>query len=149
MVLHGYVNFAGEAINLAGDYRYNLLKTIENGADIYFVLSYANTAELKNSQFSSYYSVDYNTWMGRVTNGSTEEGDASRLNTVEAVYKRLNGALKLVKSATIVKHEFVDGQSKLVRVTYDNGVVFLINYTHSEVEVDGVKVAAYDFAVKS
>ncbi len=149
MVLHGYINFAGEAINLAGDYRYNLLKTIENGADIYFVLSYENTAELKNSQFSSYYSVDYNTWMGRVTDGLTEEGDASKLNTVEGVYKHLNSALKLVKTATIVKHEFVDGQSKLVRVTYDNDVVFIINYTDSEVEVDGIKVAAYDFAVKS
>ena len=149
MVLHGYVNFTGEAINLAGDYRYNLLKTIENGADIYFVLSYQNTAELKNSRFNNYYSVDYNTWMGRVTDGSDDEGDASKLNTVEAVYNHLNSALKLVKSATVVKHEFVDGQSKLVRVTYDNDVVFIINYTDSEVEVDGVKVAAYDFAVKS
>lgn len=149
MVLHGYVNFAGEAINLAGDYRYNLLKTIENGADVYFVVSYDNTAELKNSKFNSYYSVDYNTWMGRVTDGSEAEGDISTLNTIEAVYKRLNDALKRVKNATMVNHEFVDGIAKLVRVTYDNGVVFLLNYTDSEVEMDGVKVPAYDFAVQS
>ncbi|HAZ18733.1 MAG TPA: hypothetical protein DCY75_00995 [Clostridiales bacterium] len=149
IVLHGYLNFAGEAINLAGDYRYNLLKTIENGADIYFVLSYENTAELKNSRFNAYYSVDYNTWMGRVTDGSESDEGKNKLNTVESVYKHLNEALKLVKTATIVKHEFVNGISKLVRVTYDNGVVFLLNYTDSEVEMDGVTVAMYDFAVVS
>ncbi len=67
MVLHGYTEFSGTAINLAGDYKYNLLKTIENGASPYFILSYDNTSDLKNTAFNDYYSVRFGTWFGEQT----------------------------------------------------------------------------------
>ncbi len=42
MVLHGYKNFAGTAVNMAGDVKYEILKSIENGSALYFILSYQN-----------------------------------------------------------------------------------------------------------
>ena len=45
-VLHGYVQFAGTPLNEESNTAHALLKAIENGAGMYFVLSYQNTNEL-------------------------------------------------------------------------------------------------------
>ena len=64
VVLHGSVEFAGSALNMAGDVDYDLLKAIENGAGIYFILSYDNTELLKEDfKLSKYYSVRYDIWL--------------------------------------------------------------------------------------
>ena len=115
MVLHGYKNYAGGALNLAGDYEASLLKAIENGASPYFVVASNNTAVLKDYTYSilaNYYSVRYVIWKEQI---------------VES-YNMLNGALKSVKNSTIDKHEFLDRDRKIVKVTYSNGDVFYLNY---------------------
>ncbi len=115
MVLHGYKDYAGTAINLAGDYQYSLLKTIENGASPYFVVAFDNTAELKQYTYSyldQYYSVRYNIWV----------------EDMVTTYLMLNEALKDLRNHTIVAHEFLDSQNKVAKVTYDNGKSFYINY---------------------
>lgn len=114
-VLHGSVDFAGEAINLAGDYQYTLLKTIENGASPYFIIAINNTSELKNynDSLGDYYSVRYSIWV------------ADMVKT----YTQLNNALKDVTTAKIVAHEFLDKDRQVCAVTYSNGVKFYINYT--------------------
>ena len=64
MVLHGYVNYAGAAMNEAGDADYLLLKSIENGASLYYILSYANTSLMKDDLLlSNYYSIRYDIWV--------------------------------------------------------------------------------------
>lgn len=135
MVLHGYKEFAGSAINLAGDYQYTLLKTIENGANPYFVIAYENTSELKqysgNSNLAEYYSVRYNIW----------------LQDMVDTYRELNEALKSVRNAAIIDHEFLDENNKVVKVTYDNGECFYINYLLTSYEVEGtdIVIPAEDF----
>ena len=65
MVLHGYMNYAGDIINTAGDAKYEVLKSLENGAALYFQLSYQNTSELKKAidrNLNENYSVSYETW---------------------------------------------------------------------------------------
>ncbi len=117
MVLHGYKNFAGTAINLDGDYEKSVLKAIENGASPYFILSYqhANTSELKSFvDFSKYYSIRYNIW----------------LDDLVETYNKLNGALSSVKYETITNHETLD--TRIVRVTYSNGEQFVLNYNIDE-----------------
>lgn len=113
MVLHGYKEFSGTAINLAGDYRYELLKTIENGAYPYFILALENSSELIESGYTEYYSVRASIW----------------LETIIDTYKELNAATNDVMYAKMVNHEFLDKESRVVRVTYDNGISFVINYT--------------------
>ena len=127
MVLHGYLDFSGDAINLAGDYRYQVLKTLENGASPYFTLAIENTSELKKYNFSyelsGYYSIRYNIWLEDVVN----------------TYRELNNALSDVKYSSIIGHEFLTDDYQVVKVTYENGISFIINYelTSKTVETDG------------
>ncbi len=95
MVLHGYINFSGAPTNMASDTKYETLKMLENGALPYFTLSYDNTALLKeDNALSKYYSVAYKIW---------------KEDLVET-YNNLNELLGGVQSATIVNHEFLDGE---------------------------------------
>ena len=60
VVLHGYTNFTGTPLNMEGDVNYAKLKAIENGASVYFTLSYQNTQKLKEDvMLNQYYSVRY------------------------------------------------------------------------------------------
>ncbi len=93
-VLHGSVQFAGTPLNEEGDANYAMLRAIENGASLYFLLSYQNTVELKNDDtLSQYYSIRYDIW----------EED------VIGYYNELNAALKDVQDKLIIDHEFLEG----------------------------------------
>lgn len=97
-VLHGYVQFAGTPFNEEGDTSYALLRAIENGAGLYFILSYQNTHELKEDPYlSQYYSVRYDIW----------EKDVIRY------YQELNGLLNDVQNKVIIDHQFLTGQRVL------------------------------------
>ena len=94
VVLHGYMNFAGSPLNMEGDVNYAKLKAIENGASIYFTLSYQNTQILKDDFYlSQYYSIRYDIWK----------------EDVIEIYNELNNATKDVQNKIIVDHEFLSG----------------------------------------
>ncbi len=95
VVLHGYIQFAGTPMNMEGNIGYSMLKAIENGSGLYFILSYDNTELLKNDvQLSQYYSVRYDIWFDELV---------ERYNAVNNVLKDLQ--LKL-----IINHEFLIGE---------------------------------------
>ena len=95
MVLHGYVQIAGTPINMEGNIDYALLKAIENGASLNFILSYQNTDLLKESEtLSQYYSVRYDIWF----------------EDVVSIYNELNSVLKDVQTSAIVAHTFIPGE---------------------------------------
>lgn len=97
-VLHGYIQFAGSPLNEEGDADYAVLRAIENGAGMYFLLSYQNTGELKkDSYLSQYYSVSYDIWV----------------KDVVSYYNRLNDLLKGLQTSLIVDHEFLTGERVL------------------------------------
>lgn len=133
MVLHGYVEYTGTAINLDGDYGYSVLKCIENGASPYFILSYTddeidNTSELKKfEQFSKYYSIKYNIW---------------KKDLVET-YTELNEALRDVKDATLSGHAYID--DNIVKVDYSNGKSFVLNYGINDYDYEGTVISSLGF----
>ncbi len=95
-VLHGSVNFAGSPINMEGDTDYALLKAIENGASLYFILSYNkdNTSLLKEDMFlSQYYSIRYDIWKEDLVD----------------IYTRLNNTIGDLQDKLIIDHQFIDG----------------------------------------
>ena len=95
MVLHGYVQFAGNPINMEGNIDYAMLKAIENGAALNFILSYQNTDILKESVLlSQYYSVRYDIWF----------------EDVVGIYNELNSFMKDLQTSVIVDHKFIDGE---------------------------------------
>lgn len=92
IVLHGSVDFTGTPVNMEGDIDQAILNAIENGASIFFTLSYQNTKELASDEFwSKYYSVSYDIWK----------------DDVKKYYDTLNGAMKGVQTSYIVDHDFL------------------------------------------
>lgn len=97
-VLHGYMQFAGTPLNEESDTARAILKAIENGAGMYFVLSYQNTNELKEDfQLSQNYSVRYDIWV----------------NDMIEYYHELNNLLKDVQTDVIIDHDFWTGERVL------------------------------------
>ncbi|MBO5938094.1 MAG: hypothetical protein J6Q82_01155 [Clostridia bacterium] len=104
MVLHGYVEIAGTPFNTEGNLDYAFLKTLESGAALKFLLSYQNTAGLKEYEMTSkYYSIRYDIWY----------------NDMVSKYTKLNSLIKDVQTSVIVDHKFLDG----VRVADDDEMV--------------------------
>lgn len=92
IVLHGYVDYTGSALNMEGDVQHAILKNIENGSSLFFTLAYENTSELKSSQkFNKYYSVTYDIWKDEIAEYYTE----------------LNDVLGDLQNEEITGHEFV------------------------------------------
>ncbi len=151
-VLHGYKNFTGSAINMAGDIRYEVLKCIENGAYMYFIMSYDNTELLKEDELlSKYYSIRYDIWY----------------EDVVELYKELNAILEPLQTQAIVDHQFLVGQrvlgedevmdtenmdkyttmddGRIVKVTYEDGTTFILNYNYFDITVEGQTIEAYGY----
>ncbi len=92
MVLHGSKVFTGSPTNMEGDINEAILRSIESGASMYFILSYDNTEKLKEDKtLSKYYSVDYTIW----------KEDLVKYYTI------LNDATKDLQDSYIVEHEFL------------------------------------------
>ncbi len=90
MVLHGYVNYTGSAMNYTGSPSYDLLRAIENGASIYYILGYENTEVLKEEEdLSKYYGGMFDDWY---------------FSIVES-YSYLNNAIGSLQTYQIVKHD--------------------------------------------
>ena len=129
MVLHGYMNYAGDCMNLTDDYNTTLLKSLETGAGLYFKWIYSDNSILKETDFDSLYSVNYTNW----------------IDTAIEDYKRVSEVLAPLSDQTILKHETLS--KKTVRVTYEKGTQILLNYSDEDVTIDGRKVAGKSFAV--
>lgn len=135
-VLHGSVTFAGNAINMEGDDRYAFLKSLENGSSLYYTLAMQNIEALKfNYMYSKYYSVKYETWKDNII----------------ATYNEYNALMSSKQDQYITEHEFLntkygfdvkrteDGEpldnSRVVRVEYENGEGFILNYNPYDITV--------------
>ncbi|MBE6541392.1 MAG: hypothetical protein E7672_02980 [Ruminococcaceae bacterium] len=93
-VYHGSKVFTGPATNMEGDINTAILNAIENGAAMYYILSYDNTNLLKdNVTLSKYYSVSYDIWK----------------KDVAEYYTILNNATKDLQESYIIDHEFLAG----------------------------------------
>ncbi len=93
-VYHGSKVFTGSATNMEGDINEAILHAIENGAGMYFILSYQNTSLLKESvETSNYYSVAYEIWK----------------EDIVKYYTLLNEAIRDLQDSYIVGHDFLEG----------------------------------------
>ena len=111
MVLHGYVNYTGAALNMSGDTDYNVLKSIESGAYPYYLLSYntENTMLLKKDEnLNKYYSIRYDIW--RWDDPLAQEDDGMIVDQ----YNRLNAALAELQTAVMVEHSFLRAERVLL-----------------------------------
>ena len=106
MVLHGYLQYAGSPINMEGNIQYGVLKAIENGASIYFILTYDNATILKEDLLlNQYYSVRYDIWAGSYN----DEGEFEAGELVD-VYHQVNDVTHDLQDKLITNHVMLTGQ---------------------------------------
>ncbi len=131
MLIHGYIDYAGSVINLSDTYEKSdiVLNLVENGAAPHFMFSWENSSDIKTTALNRFYSTSYENW----------KDDAV------AIYNEVNGALKYVTGAAMIKHETLDSGVKAV--AYSNGVVIYINTGNSDKTVNGVTVPAKGYLV--
>ena len=101
LVLHGYVNYAGTPINYSGSPDYDILRAIENGASLYYVLCCQNTNYLKEDpELSKHYGINYYNWFEKIL----------------VQYKTLNDAIGALQNYEITDHKTLRAE----RIIYTN-----------------------------
>ncbi len=129
MVIHGCLEYAGEAVNMSDDYETMFLKSAECGAGLNFKWISESNSILKDTEFDGLYSVSCETWFDRA---------------VES-YRRLNDDLGELVSVEIRSHEKL--AEDVVKVVYENGTCVYVNYSEEDAAVDGVTVPSRDYLV--
>lgn len=129
MLIHGYIDYAGSAINLSDTYDKTdiVLNLVETGASPHFMFSYQNSSDIKDTGLNRFYSTTYSSW----------RDDAI------AIYTEVNNALKYVQNAAVTDHRILD--KDLRAVTYDNGVTIYINTGSEDRTAEGVTVPARSY----
>lgn len=130
MVIGNYLSYNSKPINLKENIRDELLKCIESGTTPTFILSFDNTAALKGTEYTAYFSVDYNILKQDVKDN----------------YKEIEKVFSATDNSAVVSHKILaDGVSAS---TYANGVTVYVNRSQSDFDADGVTVKAMDYTIK-
>ncbi|MBO5206520.1 MAG: hypothetical protein J6C09_02930 [Clostridia bacterium] len=133
MVLHGYVSYTGTPLNYSGSPSYEILRAIENGASLYYILCYRteNLSYLKEDpNLSKYYGIDYKNWFDYVVNQ----------------YAILNGAIGELQDYTISNHEVLISERSISSEEREaNNVILALEYVEA---VDNCLSMTVDKAIK-
>jgi hypothetical protein len=129
LVLSGFVDYSGQSINLASDRSidYQFLKAIETGSNLKYTLSFDDSIELLNTEYNYYMATKYSNWLETIDEQITE---LDELN---------------LHQGYLVNHEII-GQN-IVKVTYSNNLVILINYNLFDVTVNTLEIPSMDYIV--
>ena len=132
MVIHGYVDYAGQPVNLSSYQSVNsqMLKALELGSNVYFSLFYEDPATIKETESNHLYSAHYRHW----------------LDEAVEMYKEVNAVLKSVRTEPITNHrELVPG---VFETTYGKDYHVIVNYNQKAVTVEGQQVAAESYTLR-
>ncbi|MBP3237594.1 MAG: hypothetical protein J6M24_00695 [Lachnospiraceae bacterium] len=133
MVIHGYINYAGYPINLSADTTTveNILECIEYGASPHFTLSYKDATTMKYTSINNLYATNYVNWVDEACD----------------IYREVNNALAPVTKASVIRHDILDGNNKIKKITYDNGVVIYVNYSDDSVATSDGTIGPKNYMV--
>ncbi len=131
IVLSGCVDYTTPSINGLGDAKENILRAVETGSTLYFDWIYAsdeNIAKMKGKEPARLFSKNYKNW----------------IDLASDAYKRIDTELSEVQKGAIIAHKQIE--NGVFRTDWENGYV-LVNYTDTNVTIEGVTVPAQDFKV--
>ena len=173
MILHGYVNYAGAAFNYSGSPDYDLLRFIENGASLYYILGYQNTEFMKDDEeLNQYYSVSYQNWFDSIVDTyaklNAEIGDIPDYKIVDhkiLIGERVIDKSEVESNLNAIKAEFISEVNKAIESAIDDAydamfgiagendrginlkvdVESLLTLAHARFELDEDEVLGADF----
>jgi hypothetical protein len=112
IALHGYVNYAGNPINLSFEKDQLILESAEAGAGLNFSFMEASPERLQETYYTEYYASNFDTWKERFVD----------------IYKEYNSKMAPVMNSPIVGHELVD--ENVTKTVFENGYVVYVNYNY-------------------
>ncbi|NLK21935.1 MAG: hypothetical protein GX308_07615 [Epulopiscium sp.] len=131
MVIHGFIDYAGNSINLESDYERDrdILKMIECGSAPYFTWTYEETSRLKDTSLNFMYSTQYLDWV----------------NDAKVIYEEVSRALDHLTNVSITEH--IRHENGVVEIVYENGAKIYINYNDMPENISGITVEAKDYVM--
>ncbi|MDP4118348.1 MAG: DUF5696 domain-containing protein, partial [Bacillota bacterium] len=131
MVLHGYVNYGTEAVNLSADPQTIRLKGIETGAGLTYSVFAAPASDVKDTYMDYIFSGNFDLIKETIKN---------YYNADKYYYAKIDGQ-------KIVNHEFL--ANGVTKTTYENGVTAIVNYNENAVTLpDGTVINAKSYKVQ-
>lgn len=130
LVMHGIIPYSGKPINLHEDTQVEMLKAIEYGALPSYELTYGATSLLQRTIEERLFSSEYALWQQRVAEKYTE---------LLPLYEKISGQ-EMIDHAQVAQGVY--------QTTYSNGISVYTNYNQQEVTIDGLHIAAMDYAVR-
>ncbi len=133
MVLKSYVPYWAGDVNFVANQREYFLKMIEYGAYPSFLLTGESPIKLRDTESSHIYTSEFSVLKDKIFTYTEELGQ---------VFKPLEGV-------AMVDHQVMD--NNLVKVTYEDGTILVINYGQKDLSVDindeTLTVKALDYKV--
>jgi hypothetical protein len=129
MVLKGTIPMYSDYVNFEANKSEFFLQMVESGVYPSFYITYENSSKLIYTNSSDLYSTEYATYK----------------NMIVEYDEQLREVADAVTDSYIMKHEKLD--NGVTKVTYDNGVVIYVNYSESDVTVDGYTVGAMSYEI--
>ena len=112
MVLHGSVNYSGTPINYSGNPSYDLLRSIESGASLYYILCYQNSNYMKEDiLLNDYYGIDYTNWY----------------ESIVKTYAELDYAIGSLQDYRIVDHKILTAERVIDPKEENANIAILMN----------------------
>lgn len=130
IAIHGYVNYAGEALNLATDYQEELLKSAEYGSLLYFTFMKEDTTKLQNTYYTQYFGAAFDAWQEKMI----------------SIYQRYKKELGGTFNQRITDHEIL--KSGITVTTYEDETKVYVNYNYEDYTIaGGSNLPARDYLV--
>jgi len=130
MVLHGYVPYTTDYVRQSSDMQMTFLKSLETGSDLLFSCVGDDTYPLSETRLSGLFSSEFSLWK----------------DTAVELYKKQSAVQSLVYDCEIISHSRIEDD--LFKVVYSDNTEVFVNYSDTEKSVDGIKVSAFDYAVR-
>jgi hypothetical protein len=118
LVVHGFIEYSGEPMNLSPDKQLTFLRAVEYGALPHYFGIYAPSAELNRSVLAGMFSACYLDWIDTAADQAAQAGD---------LYERISGQ-------RMTNHEQIAGG--VFRTAYENGVSVTVDYNTRSFRVE-------------
>lgn len=129
IAIHGLISYSGKPGNLRDEYHFELLKSVEYGAQPAYLLTYEDPGILKDTYTRNIFSSAYSEWM----------------DTIVEEYKRVNAVLGNLQDQLIVNHRQIADQ--VFETTYENGTRVIVNYGETAYRSGSIEVGPNDFSL--
>lgn len=129
LVLGGGVDLFAPYVNFISDSKLFTLRLIEYNLYPAFILTKNPSYYLRYTNLEHIYTSEYHIWS----------------NEIKELYSNINDALKNVKGAQMINHQYLD--PGVVEVTYDNQTKIVINYNSDAYNVGSKIVEPFNYLV--